>query len=139
MTFKLSKKKLIQLYFYLDTKTFFKMGEDTAPRITVKPSLEQQDNGNKLLFSCEIEASPKPEIKWFKENFLIVESDRIKSRIEAKDDKAYKLYLEIDNLTSDDSGQYKVTAKNRLGEVSASIALNFAGNILKDSFQTRIY
>ena len=114
------------------------MGEDTAPRITVKPSLEQQDNGNKLLFSCEIEASPKPEIKWFKENFLIVESDRIKSRIEAKDDKAYKLYLEIDNLTSDDSGQYKVTAKNRLGEVSASIALNFAGNILKDSFQTRI-
>jgi hypothetical protein len=103
------------------------MSEDTAPRITAKPSLKQEDNGNKLLFQCEVEASPKPDIKWFKENVHLTDSDRIKSRIEAKTNKLYTLYLEIDNLTSDDSGQYKVNAKNRLGEVSAAIALNFAG------------
>ena len=103
------------------------MGDDTAPRITVKPNLQQLDNGNKLLFQCEIEASPKPEIKWYKENNLIVESNRMKSKIQEKSAKTFLLNLEIDNLTSDDSGQYKVIAKNFLGEVSASIALNFAG------------
>ena len=107
------------------------MGEDTAPRITVKPSLQQLDNGNKLLFQCEIEASPKPEIKWYKENNLINESDRFKSKIVEKNSKTFILNLEIDNLTSDDSGQYKVVAKNFLGEVSASIALNFAGENFK--------
>lgn len=103
------------------------MVEDTAPRITLKPQLKQEDNGNKLIFHCEIEAHPKPDIKWFKENIAISESARIKMRVEDKSDKLFALFLEIDNLTSDDSGQYKVNAKNRLGEVSASIALNFAG------------
>lgn len=103
------------------------MVEDTAPRITAKPSLKQEDNGNKLIFHCEVEAYPKPEIKWFKENVQLAESDRIKIRVEPKGDKVFALYLDIDNLTSDDSGQYKINAKNRLGEVSAAIALNFAG------------
>lgn len=104
------------------------MSADTAPRITGKPSLKQEDNGNKLIINCEIEASPKPEIKWFKENTQLVDSSRIKSKISnGKTNKSFVLELEIDNLTSDDSGMYKVNAKNRLGEVSASIALNFAG------------
>lgn len=102
---------------------------DKAPRITVKPSLQQLDNGNKLEFHCQIEASPKPEIKWFKENVLINESPRVKSRVESKNDNLYDLYLVIDNLTSDDSGQFKVSAKNRIGEVAAAIALNFAGTL----------
>jgi hypothetical protein len=114
------------------------MGEDTAPRITVKPSLQQLDNGNKLKFSCEIEASPKPEIKWYKENTLIVDSDRLKSNMEDKDSKNFILNLEIDNLTSDDSGQYKVVAKNFLGEVSASIALNFAAETAQTAPQDGI-
>lgn len=100
---------------------------DSAPRITVKPSLKQEDNGNRLVLECEIEASPKPEIKWLKENVQLAESPRIKARIEQKSDKIYGIYLDIDNVTSDDSGLYKCNIKNRLGEVSASIALNFAG------------
>lgn len=100
--------------------------DDTAPRITIKPNLKQEDNGNKLIIHCEIEASPKPEIKWFKENMIISESDHIKTRI-VENKKLLNLYLEINNVTSDDSGLFKVNAKNRLGEVSASIALNFAG------------
>lgn len=103
------------------------MGEDTAPRITVKPVLKQEDNGNKLIIFCEIEAYPKPDIKWSKENFQIHDSDRIKSRVAENCGRYYETYLEIDNVTSDDSGQYKVSAKNRLGEVSAAIAINFAG------------
>ncbi|CAF0846330.1 unnamed protein product [Brachionus calyciflorus] len=111
---------------------------DKAPRITVKPSLKQLDNGNKLEFNCEIEANPKPDIKWFKENVQINETERIKSRIESKGNNLYNIYLEIDNLTSDDSGQFKVTAKNRLGEVSAAIALNFAAETAQKSLQDGI-
>jgi hypothetical protein len=106
------------------------MGEDTAPRITVKPVLKQEDNGNKLIIYCEIEAFPKPDIKWFKENFQINDSDRIKAKVYESCGRFYELNLEIDNVTSDDSGQYKITAKNRLGEMSASIAINFAGKRL---------
>jgi hypothetical protein len=103
------------------------MSKDVAPRITVKPNLKQEDNGNKLVFHCEIEASPQPEIKWFKENVQLTESNRLKYKVEPKNNNSFDLFLTIDNLTSDDSGQYKITAKNRLGEVSASISLNFAG------------
>lgn len=103
------------------------MSQDIAPRITVKPNLRQEDNGNKLIFNCEVESNPQPEIKWFKESVQLSESARLKFTSTSKGDgKTYSLNLEIDNLTSDDSGQYKVVAKNRLGEVSASIALNFA-------------
>ena len=103
------------------------MGEDAAPRITIKPNLKQEDNGNKLVFHCQIEASPQPDIKWLKESAQIASSERINFKIDTVDGRLFNLYLELDNVTSDDSGQYKVVAKNRLGEVSASIALNFAG------------
>ena len=102
--------------------------EDLAPRITLKPSLKQEDNGNKLLIFCECEASPMPEVKWFKDNAAIsTGAPRMKIRSDETAPRTYRLCLEIDNVTSDDSGQFKMVAKNRLGEVAASIALNFAG------------
>lgn len=101
------------------------MGDEIAPRITKKPSLEQEDNGNRLVINCEIQASPEPEIKWYKDGSPLVQNSRVKSSIESKNN-LYSIYLDIDNVTSDDSGAYKVTAKNKLGEVSASISLNFA-------------
>ena len=102
------------------------MGDDTAPRITKKPSLKQEDNGNKLVIHCEVQASPEPEIKWFKDSLPLIESSRVKSSIKINNN-LYNIYLDVDNVTSDDSGAYKITIKNRLGEVNASISLNFAG------------
>ena len=134
------------------------MADETAPRITIKPNLKQEDNGNRLLINCEIEASPAPDIKWYKENFHLNDSDRLRSKIVENGNK-FKLYLEIDGITSDDSGifnytakflikwiintyffkgSYKVVAKNRLGEVSAAIALNFAAETAQKSLQDGI-
>lgn len=81
------------------------MADETAPRITVKPNLKQEDNGNRLLINCEIEASPVPDIKWYKENFHLNDSDRLRSKIIESGNK-FKLLLEIDGITSDDSGYY---------------------------------
>lgn len=113
------------------------MADETAPRLTVKPNLKQEENGNRLIIHCEIEASPKPDIKWYKENFHLVDSDRLNAKINPKGNK-YELLLEIDGITSDDSGQYKVVAKNRLGEISAAIALNFAAETAQKSLQDGI-
>ena len=108
--------------------------DELAPRITKKPSLQQEDNGNRLVIHCEIQASPEPEIKWFKDSSPLNENSRVKASIEAKDN-FFNIYLDIDNVTSDDSGAYKVTAKNKSGEVSASISLNFAGKLKKKKKQ----
>lgn len=82
------------------------MADETAPRITIKPNLKQEDNGNRLIIHCEVESSPKPEIKWYKENFHLSETARVKSSVQASGNK-YNLYLEIDSITSDDSGNKK--------------------------------
>jgi hypothetical protein len=80
------------------------MADETAPRITIKPNLKQEDNGNRLVIHCEIQASPNPDIKWYKENVHLVSSDRLRTRVEQNGNK-YGLYCEIDGITSDDSGK----------------------------------
>lgn len=42
-----------------------------------------------------------------------------------KDGHSYFATLEIQNVTVEDAGKYKVTAKNELGESNATISLNF--------------
>jgi len=42
-----------------------------------------------------------------------------------KDGHSYLATLEIRNVTVEDAGKYKVTAKNELGESNATISLNF--------------
>lgn len=42
-----------------------------------------------------------------------------------KDGHSYFASLEIKNVTVEDAGKYKVTAKNELGESNATISLNF--------------
>jgi hypothetical protein len=43
----------------------------------------------------------------------------------SKEGQQYFAALEIKNVTVEDAGKYKVTAKNELGESNATITLNF--------------
>lgn len=79
------------------------MADEAAPRITIKPNLKQEDNGNRLVIHCEILAEPTPDIKWYKENYHLIESSRVRSKVVPNGNK-YGLYLELDGITSDDSG-----------------------------------
>ena len=47
-----------------------------------------------------------------------------------KDGNAYTATLDIRDVTMEDAGKYKVTAKNELGESSATISLNFDGEFI---------
>ncbi|XP_052706840.1 twitchin-like isoform X1 [Crassostrea angulata] len=104
------------------------VGDDIAPRFTQKPVLKQEDNGAKLVFQCTLEASPKPDIQWFQGTTPISQSNRIKMRVEPAGGNKYNVMMDIIGVTAADAGTYKVVAKNKLGEVSASINLNFSGS-----------
>lgn len=45
--------------------------------------------------------------------------------IDKQEGQSYFASLEINNVTVEDAGKYKVTAKNELGESNATISLNF--------------
>lgn len=49
-----------------------------------------------------------------------------------KDGHSYFASLEIKNVTVEDAGKYKVTAKNELGESNATISLNFDSKYIDD-------
>lgn len=51
-----------------------------------------------------------------------------------KDGHSYFASLEIKNVTVEDAGKYKVTAKNELGESNATISLNFDSKYRLESF-----
>ena len=50
--------------------------EDLAPSFTQKPQLRQEDDGNRLIFQCQLVGSPKPEVTWFRGETQLTENDR---------------------------------------------------------------
>jgi len=95
-----------------------------APKFIKKPSLKQ--DGGSIFFSCEIEAAPAPTIVWFRGDAeLKIDGDRLKA-VTDKGSAAnrFVLSLEIKNVGADDSGTYKVQAKNQHGQMAANVNLN---------------
>lgn len=102
------------------------VADDFAPSFTQKPQLRQEDDGNRLIFECQLLASPKPEIEWYRSDELLKDDSRTKFKIQSVGDNKYTVVLDIDDVVETDAGLYKVKAKNKMGEVSASINLNFS-------------
>lgn len=104
------------------------MGADTefAPSFTQKPQLHQEDDGNKLVFECELVSNPKPTTEWYRSDEKLEEGGRVVFKLKSLDDNKYQAILEINDVVEEDAGLYKVKAKNKLGEVAASINLNFS-------------
>lgn len=57
----------------------------------------------------------------------------------SKEGKSYYASLEINNVTVEDAGKYRVTAKNELGESNATISLNFDSKYINYVTLTRIF
>ncbi|KAK3871033.1 hypothetical protein Pcinc_023799 [Petrolisthes cinctipes] len=69
-------------------------------------------------------AGPDPVITWYRDGVKVQESARCKVTVE-KDEKSYFVTMALTNVTVEDAGKYKVTAKNELGETAANISLHF--------------
>lgn len=102
------------------------VAEDFAPSFTQKPQLRQEDEGNRLIFECRLLGCPKPEITWFRGETQLAEDHRTIMKIQAVATNTYVVILELDDVVEMDAGLYKVKAKNKMGEVAASINLNFS-------------
>lgn len=102
------------------------VAEDFAPSFTQKPQLRQEDDGNRLIFECRLLGCPKPEITWFRGETQLAEDHRTVMKIQAVATNTYTVVLELDDVVETDAGLYKVKAKNKMGEVAASINLNFS-------------
>ena len=101
-------------------------GENVAPRFVHKPALRQEDDGNRLIFECELAGHPQPNVFWFRGDSQIEEDDRTYVRIQETQSRTFLVVLELNDVVESDAGLYKVKAKNKFGEVSASINLNFS-------------
>ncbi|XP_072021853.1 twitchin-like isoform X7 [Amphiura filiformis] len=99
-----------------------------APSFTMKPRIEQSDDGRKLTFHCELTADPKPELTWFKGEKQLSPGPRHKMITKASEGKGfYTVDLNITDVSTTDGGNYKVVAKNEHGEAKSTIELNFEG------------
>ncbi|XP_059218729.1 twitchin isoform X21 [Stomoxys calcitrans] len=112
------------------------VSEDFAPSFIKKPQLRQEDDGNRLIFECQLLSSPVPSIQWYRSDTLVVEDERTKFKITPIGGNKFTVLLEIDDVMDTDAGLYKVKAKNNSGEVAASINLNFSRGTFSISDET---
>lgn len=102
------------------------VADDLAPSFTQKPQLRQEDDGNRLIFECQLVSSPKPDIAWFRGETELSQDDRTNFKVQSVGTNKFLVVLELDDVIETDAGLYKVKAKNKMGEVAASINLNFS-------------
>uniref|UniRef100_A0A8D2H351 Ig-like domain-containing protein n=2 Tax=Urocitellus parryii TaxID=9999 RepID=A0A8D2H351_UROPR len=89
-----------------------------APAFISQPRSQNVNEGQDVLFTCEISGEPSPEIEWFKNNLPISISSNISVN------RSRNVYtLEIRNASVSDSGKYTIKAKNFRGQCSATASL----------------
>lgn len=72
-----------------------------------------------LKIDVEIQASPEPDVKWYKDGRQLKEGERIKYKHESGE--IYQLLVE--KVNTEDSGTYSCIATNELGQQSSSSAV----------------
>jgi hypothetical protein len=97
-----------------------------APSFTANPSIQQTNDGG-VVFEVRLSSYPAPTVQWFKGNSVLSDGGRYRSVMQT-DGLNYVLIMYISGITKEDSGAYKVTAKNAAGESNANINLNLEGD-----------
>ncbi|XP_033116214.1 twitchin-like [Anneissia japonica] len=100
------------------------VGGTGAPSFTMKPKINQSEDGRQISFLCELTADPEPKLAWYRDGKEIKDGGRYKMTVEY-DEGYYFVMLSLTDVTAKDGGQYQVVAKNKLGESKSTIDLNF--------------
>ena len=102
----MKESQLLYLRFLIST---------APPRITTEPKRETEVAvGQNLTLTCNASGDPLPEVTWSKEGQTL---------------RVFNVtgpVLHLVNVTREDFGSYKCTAKNKVGEASLPAAVNVA-------------
>jgi len=74
------------------------MGENSAPRFVHKPQLRQEDDGNRLIFECELAGWPQPDVFWYRSDTTINEDDRTFMKVTETAERTYMVVLELNDV-----------------------------------------
>lgn len=89
------------------------------PKFYTIPHNRVAEEGETVRFQCAISGHPEPWVVWQKNNHVVTPSSKIK--ITEKEDVRT---LEISDVTTKDSGIYKITLENEVGKIEASARLD---------------
>ena len=81
-------------------------------------------DGDQVTLTCGISGTPKPMITWYKDDKLLPNCTDFEQSYDGRTAK-----LVIDEVFEDDTGEYKVVAKNTAGEVSMAALLDVRGRV----------
>lgn len=98
-----------------------------SPDVTVPLENQEVFDGDQVTWTCGISGKPKPFITWFKDDKILPNCTDFEQSYDGE-----FATLVIDEVFEDDTGEYKVVAKNTAGEVSMAALLDVRGKILID-------
>jgi hypothetical protein len=100
----------------------------SAPRFSKPPAIRQlPDDSTRLFLECQVQGTPKPDVTWFQNDTkLSSTSTKHKQTIKVATGNNYDITLEISDLGATDGGTYKIIVKNKAGEITANVNLNFS-------------
>ncbi|KAG2459419.1 MYLK protein, partial [Polypterus senegalus] len=89
------------------------------PRFDIPPQSQETLEGQEVIFKIKVLGSPKPEITWMRDGYMLKEKTGIKIYEEGGIH-----YLCLQNVLKEDSGCYICKATNSRGQISGSCTLN---------------
>jgi len=100
----------------------------SAPRFSKPPAIRQSpDDPTRLYLECQVQGTPKPDVTWFQNDVqLSPTSTKHKQTFKAATGNSFDVTLEITDLGATDAGTYKIVVKNKAGEITANVNLNFS-------------
>uniref|UniRef100_W8AQC6 Myosin light chain kinase, smooth muscle n=1 Tax=Ceratitis capitata TaxID=7213 RepID=W8AQC6_CERCA len=93
-----------------------------APKFLAIPHSRVVEEGDNVRFQCAIAGHPTPWSTWDKEGLIVTPTARI--AVKEVDDLRF---LEINEVTFDDAGLYRITLENDYGRIEASARLDVIG------------
>ncbi|XP_033155962.1 muscle M-line assembly protein unc-89-like isoform X2 [Drosophila mauritiana] len=91
----------------------------TAPKFLAIPYNRVVEEGDSVRFQCAISGHPTPWATWDKDGLIVTPTPRI--AVKEIDDLRI---IEIDEVTFDDAGLYRVTLENDFGRIEATARLD---------------
>lgn len=96
----------------------------SSPKFYTVPHNRIAEEGETVRFQCAVAGHPTPWACWDKDGHIVTPSARLS--VKERDDLRT---LELQEVTVEDAGLYRVTLENEMGSVEATARLDVIGQL----------